>query len=78
MSGCSIKESDTTQEKFLKHTANTPIYIVFGAAASADFLLKCALLPPFAAYNYLTRDANTSELAPQDCPMDDRNQTIEK
>lgn len=65
LAGCALKESDTTPQRVLKHTANAPIYIVVGAGAIAyegsNLILTSILVPPYAAYKYLTKDANNTE-----------------
>lgn len=64
-SGCAIKESDTTQDKFLKHTVNAPLYIILGTGYIATEGSKAALtaiaLPPYMAYQYLKQDSNISD-----------------
>lgn len=65
LAGCALKESDTKSERILKHTANSPVYIVVGAGAIAHegskLILTGILVPPYAAYKYLTKDANNTE-----------------
>jgi len=65
ISGCSIKETDTPEKRFAKHTVNTPVYIVLGAGYVAkegsEFLIKVALFPPFYIYK-LTKDKNSTDI----------------
>ena len=66
LSGCAIKESDSTSQRVLKHTVNSPMYVVLGTAAfiheGSRFILAGILVPPYAAYKYLTKDANSTQL----------------
>lgn len=65
-SACSIKESDTQEEKFAKHTINAPIYIVLGAGYAAqktsEFATTAILFPPFYIYNLVKNDENSTDL----------------
>lgn len=65
LGGCAIKEDDTTSEKFIKHTVNTPAYVILGAGAIASEGSKAALtailVPPYAAYKHLTKDTNDTD-----------------
>ena len=65
ITGCSIKDDDTTSERFLKHTANSPLYVVMGAGFIASEGSKAALtaisIPPYMIYKYLTKDTNASD-----------------
>lgn len=59
-SGCAIKDDDTMSEKILKHSVNTPAYIVIGAGAIATegskAILTAVCVPPYMAYKHLTKD----------------------
>lgn len=65
LTGCAIKDDDTTSEKFIKHTVNAPAYVIMGAGFVATEGTKAALtavsLPPYMAYKYLTNDSNVSD-----------------
>ncbi|OHE15164.1 MAG: hypothetical protein A2525_08160 [Sulfurimonas sp. RIFOXYD12_FULL_36_11] len=64
LTGCTIKDDDAMSEKIVKHTINTPVYIVIGAGFIASEGSKAALtailVPPYAAYRYLTEDINNT------------------
>lgn len=64
LTGCTIKDDDAMSEKIAKHTINTPVYIVIGvgfiASEGSKAALTAILVPPYAAYRYLTEDTNTT------------------
>jgi len=66
LTGCSIKENDTTPQKVLKHTVNTPLYVVIAVGGIAHVSYRLVLIgvltPPVATYRYLTKDEDETEL----------------
>lgn len=65
ISGCSIQETDTPPERFVKYTINSPAYAVlvvgYVGKKSTDFLENVILFPPFYIYE-LTKDKNSTDI----------------
>ncbi len=43
-SGCAVKHNDSVAEKTLKHTLNSPLYLILGAGAVATKAVEVAVL----------------------------------
>ena len=43
-SGCAVKQEDSTATKALKHTANTPAYVIVGVGMAATLAVQGTLI----------------------------------
>ena len=44
ISGCAVKQEDSTPTKVLKHTANTPAYVIAGVGMAATLAVQGTLI----------------------------------
>lgn len=40
MTGCAVKDTDSILEKTLKHSANSPLYVLVGTGALVEYTLQ--------------------------------------
>jgi len=61
---CSIKNDDSSTDKFIKHTVNSPIYVIavvgFLGTEASEKIAIAIIYPPYATYKYLTKDNNVT------------------
>ena len=62
--GCSIKPNEPLEQKVIKHTINSPLYVVIGIGAIAkegsDLIIITTLAIPYYAYKNISSEFNSS------------------
>lgn len=76
LSGCAVKDTDTTAEKTLKHTANAPFYVIAGVGAAATLAVQGVLIGGAKLAGAKTKKEKEEEAAAEKLKSETADSTI--